>query len=346
MGSGAAAPIAADFGGAAAPLSAPLMAGASAAIPNAAAGFPGAAGLPVTGDILTASAPSLLPTGASADMLAQGAMPTAVPDVSGWGTAFPGVTAPPGATPAYGAATDPNAAPPTAQQGLDYINQQFAAQGYAPFNPAEVATYDPALAKTWAQAQQLGTYTPKQPPSFFDQATQGLTSTMNNPWTRLGLAAAPLAIGLSGIGQKLPASAQQAQANYAALANQGANLNPSQQAVLGQMRQNLTNQWKQTLFNQGVQAGRGGVPMSTQWPQIAGLIDQQVSAAAQQMIQQNISNALQGNAGLVQLANLQLQEDRNFQQTLQNATRALGLAAGLGGTTKTVTTTTTGAPTM
>jgi len=167
-------------------------------------------------------------------------------------------------------------------------------------------------------------------------ATSALTSALNSPWTRVGLAAAPLAIGLSGIGTKLPASALAAQANAQALANQGGNLNPAQQAVLSNMRQNLTNQWRQTLFNMGVQnPGR-----DTRWPQIMAQIDTQVAAASQQMIQQNISNALQGDAQLIQLANLQMQEDRNFQNTLTNATKALGTAAGLGGTTRTVTTTT------
>jgi hypothetical protein len=319
---GSAAPVAADFGGTAVGATAPLEAGASAAIPNPSMGFAG--GFPASGDVLTASAPSILPGGT--DALTYGFSPTD-PATMGWVS---------GMLPAYGAAPAATTAPPTAQQGLDYIYSQ---PGLGPYDPTTAQAQ-----AAWEDAQKVGTYTPKPPapqPGFFDAATQGLQSVEQSPWTRLGLAAAPLAVGLSGIGTKLPASAQQAQANYAALAAQGANLNPSQQAVLGQMRQNLTNQWKQTLYNMGVQAGKGGVPQSTQWPQIAGMIDQQISAAAQKMIQQNIQNALQGNAGLVQLATLQMQEDRNFQQTLQNATRALGLAAGLGGTTRTVTTTTT-----
>jgi hypothetical protein len=206
-----------------------------------------------------------------------------------------------------------------------------------PMNPT--GAYNPATAGLYDAVNVPGNYSPTTPAS--PSLTQQLTGALSSPWTKLALAGAPLAIGLSGIGQKLPASAQAAQANAQALANQGANLNPSQQAVLSQMSQNLTNQWKQVLYNQGVMPGKGGVPMSTQWPQIQALIDQQVSAAAQQMIQQNIQNALQGDQQLINIAQLQMKQDQAFQNTLQNATRALGTAAGLGGTTKTVTTTTT-----
>lgn len=334
----AAAPLAADFGGTAAATSAPLAAATSTAVPNPAMGFTGATGFPATGDVLTAAAPSILP---SADALAAGAMPTpagADPFATGsWGGTGGGLIAglPYGAADPNAAAAPPPAAAPNAS-GLIYdpTTDTYTMAAGAPISGAGTAGAVPGAAPA-AAAQ----------PSWFDSATKTLQSVESSPWTRLGLAAAPLAIGLSGMHQSLPASAQQAQANYAALAAQGANLNAPQQAVLAQMRQNLTNQWKQTLFNQGAMAGKGGVPLTTQWPQIAAYIDQQVAASAQQMIQQNIQNALQGNAGLVQLANLQMQEDRNFQNTLQNATRALGLAAGLGGVSKTVTTTTTGAPT-
>lgn len=336
MGSGIEAPIAADFGGAAAPNTVPLAAGASAAVPNPAAGFAG--GFPASTDALTASAPSIL---AGGDMLAQGATPgadpfAAVDTASGWGGyAAPGVAPIGAAPPAYGAA-DPTAPAPTAQEGLDYIYSQ---PGLGPYDPNTAATQD-----AWANAMKTGTYTPTPAgaaPSAFDSATKGLSSALSSPWTKVGLAAAPLAIGLSGIGTSLPASAQAAQANATALAAQGGNLNPAQNAVLAQTRQNLTNQWKQTLYNMGVQAGKGGVPMSTQWPQIQASIDQQVALQAQTMIQDNIKNALAGDQQLISLAQLQMQQDRNFQQTLMNVTRALGTAAGLGGQTRTVTTTTT-----
>ena len=327
---GSAAPVAADFGGTAAATSAPLAAGASAAVPDLSAGFAGTTAFPAGGDILTQATPSILPGG---DALAAGGMaatpatwdPFAPLDAGSWAS----YGAPPAAmTPAaYGEA--PAAAPPPT------ATSPYTAMAQGEGIGANVVQ-DPSI-QNYATATQASP-SPYSGPS----ATDTLTSTLNSPWTKLALAGAPLAVGLSGITQKLPASAQAAEANARALASQGGNLNPAQQAALAQSRQNLTNQWKQTLFNQGVMAGKGGVPMSTQWPQIAALIDQQVKAQAQQMIQDNIKNALAGDQQLIALAQLQMQQDKNFQNTLMSATTALGRVAGLGGDKQTFTITPTG----
>ncbi len=157
--------------------------------------------------------------------------------------------------------------------------------------------------------------------------TSMLSDTLKSPWTRLGLAAAPLALTLARGESSLPPQTDAAVSNATALANQGANLNSAQQATIAQMRQDLINQYRQVLFNQGVQ----NPEKDTRWPQMLAQIDSQVTAATQQMIQQNIQNSLAGDQQLIQIAGLQMQADQNFSNALLNATKALGTAAGLGG---------------
>lgn len=159
-----------------------------------------------------------------------------------------------------------------------------------------------------------------------------LTGALKSPWTKLAIGAAPLALTLARGEPSLPSQIGPAQANAAALASQGANLNTSQNSVLQQMRQDAVNAARQAMFNQGVTNPEA----DSRWPQYVAQIDSQVSAAAQQMIQQNIQNSLAGDQQLIQIANLQMQSDQAFTNNLVRATTALGSAAGLGGGLKLV----------
>jgi len=173
---------------------------------------------------------------------------------------------------------------------------------------------------------------------IFSGLTDKLGGVMSSPWTKLALGAAPLALTL-GMGEgKLPAAAQQLQQQAAVLSAQGQSdlaaaragqLNAGQTAQLAQMRQDLTNQWRQTLYNQGVT----DVSKDARWPQIEAQIDAQVTQQTATMIQQNITNALaetgQAAQALTAIAQMQLSEDQQFTNNLINATKSLGLAAGL-----------------
>jgi len=174
-------------------------------------------------------------------------------------------------------------------------------------------------------------------PSLADK----LGGALSSPWTKLAVGAAPLALALGMGQQQLPTSAQQLQGQATALSQQGqadlasaraGNLNAGQTAVIGQVRTDLTNQWRQTLFNQGVQ----DPTKDARWPQIEAAIDSQVTQQTAQLIQQNITNALaetgQASAALTSIANMQFQADANFTNSLINATKSLGLAAGSGQT--------------
>ena len=179
-------------------------------------------------------------------------------------------------------------------------------------------------------------------PSFgVPTLTDKLGGALNSPWTRLAVGAAPLALALGMGQQQLPTSAQQLQGQATALSQQGqadlasaraGNLNAGQTAVIGQTRNDLTNAWRQTLFNQGVQ----DPTKDARWPQILNDIDSKVTAQTAQLIQQNITNALaetgQASAALTSIANMQFQADQNFTNSLINATKSLGLAAGSGQT--------------
>ncbi len=159
----------------------------------------------------------------------------------------------------------------------------------------------------------------------------------------LGLGAAPLAATLIKGESPLPPQAAQLSANNAniqATANsylagvQNNTPTPPQAAALATMQQQLTNQWAQTLFNQGVTNPQS----DTRWPQIQAQIDQQVTAAAQSMIQTNLQAALglsgQASGNLIALANMQIQQDTAFQNSITEATKALGTVAALGAASK------------
>jgi hypothetical protein len=178
--------------------------------------------------------------------------------------------------------------------------------------------------------------------------TGALGDALKSPWTRLALGAAPLALTL-GMGEaQLPASAQALQGQAAALQAQGltdlsnANkgiLNPGQTAVLSGVKNDLTNKWLQTLYNQGVQ----DPTKDARWPQIQAVIDAEVTKQSAALIQQNITNALQetgqASTALISIAQMQMNADTNFTNSLIGATKALGLAAaGRSGQTVTVST--------
>lgn len=176
--------------------------------------------------------------------------------------------------------------------------------------------------------------------------TSGLSSALSSPWTKLAIGAAPLALALARGEPSLGSAGQQAQQDANALAAYGqqqlalgtsGQLTPAQSAVIAKMQQDLTNQWRQVLFNQGVQ----DPTKDGRWPEILATIDTQVTAATQQMIQQTIQNGLtalgQGGQQLATISAQQLQADTNFTNTLVNATKALGTTVAGGSTVKLVT---------
>lgn len=138
---------------------------------------------------------------------------------------------------------------------------------------------------------------------------------------------APLGLTLARGEPGLPGQVGPAVANATALAQQGGNLNAAQNATIQNMRQDLVNASRQALFNQGVQNPEA----DTRWPQMLTQIDNQLVAATQQMIQQNIQNSLAGDQQLLQIAQLQMQSDQAFTNNLVRATAAMGTAFGMGG---------------
>jgi hypothetical protein len=154
----------------------------------------------------------------------------------------------------------------------------------------------------------------------------------------LALGAAPLALTL-GMGQpSLPAAAQASQAQANQLSQMGlqgvqqANagiVNPGQAAQLASDRADLTNQWLQTLKNQGVQ----DPTKDSRWPQIQQLIDQKITAETGTMLQQNLQTALaetgQAASSLNAVASMQMQSDQAFTNNLIGATKSLGTVAAL-----------------
>jgi len=192
--------------------------------------------------------------------------------------------------------------------------------------PAEGAA--PVAAATPAPA---GAPASLQSPSF--------TSTMSSlaPYARIAAAVAPLGVAMLRGQPQLPAAAQQAAANAQGLAafgqqqlaaGQSGQLNAGQAALIANMRNDLTNSWRQTLFNMGVQNPEA----DTRWPQIEALIDSKVTAQTEQMLQQDITNGLNtigaANGTLNQVAQLTMQADANFTNALVNAAKALGFAFG------------------
>ena len=196
---------------------------------------------------------------------------------------------------------------------------------------SDTAAAAPTFAQTDAELTGGITGTGGAAPAAAGGGGGGLTDTLSgiikSPWTKLAVGAAPLALTLARGEPSLPPQIAAAQANAQQLAQQGGNLNASQNSVLQQMKQDATNAARQAMFNQGVQNPEA----DSRWPQWVAQIDSQVSAAAQQMIQQNIQNSLQGDAQLIQIAQLQMSSDQAFTNNLIRATTAMGTSFGLGG---------------
>lgn len=168
----------------------------------------------------------------------------------------------------------------------------------------------------------------------------GIPGVSNMQLATLALGAAPLALTLAQGQPQLPSSAQALQGQANALSAQGqadlaaaraGQLNAGQTAQLGIMQQNLTNQWLQTLKNQGVL----DPTKDSRWPQIQAQIDQQVTAATAQFLQQNMTNALaetgQAASALTSIAQMQVTQDQNFTNNLIGATKSLATVAALAG---------------
>jgi hypothetical protein len=168
-------------------------------------------------------------------------------------------------------------------------------------------------------------------------ATSTLGSVLSSPWTKLAVGAAPLALTLGMGQQQLPASAQALQAQALQMQQTGLTnlsqaqagvMNAGQTAQLGQMRSDLTNQWLQTLKNQGVQ----DPTKDARWPQIQAAIDAQVTQQTATLVQNNINAALaetgQAASALNSIAQMQMTSDQQFTNNLIGATKSLGVAAG------------------
>ena len=225
-----------------------------------------------------------------------------------------------GATTGFAAQTSPTTGVATAAPGA--TPSGFAATD-AELSGATTGTAPTATTTTAAPAT----------PSLTDK----LGGVLNSPWTRLGAGLAPLGLALARGEPKLPPQAQQAQGlagqvgafgSQQLAAGQAGTLNPGQQALINNMRNDLTNKWRQTLFNQGVQ----DPSKDSRWPQIEAQIDAQVTQQTQTMIQQTIQNGLQatGQASgvLTNIANTQMASDNQFTTNLVNATKSLGTAVG------------------
>jgi hypothetical protein len=154
----------------------------------------------------------------------------------------------------------------------------------------------------------------------------------------LALGAAPLALTLARGEAQLPPQAGQLAANNQNLSNfanqelasvSANQLTTGQAAQIAQQTQTLQNQWRQALFNQGVQ----DPSKDSRWPQIQAQIAQTETAASQAMIQTNLNAAL-GASGLasqnlIALANMQIQQDTAFSNAIAEATKALGIVAAM-----------------
>jgi hypothetical protein len=205
------------------------------------------------------------------------------------------------------------------------------AGGGATSTPAGFASTDAELS-----GGITGAGTPATSGGGFSSLVQGAGGWGNI--AKWGLAGAPLALTLAMGQGGLPSGAAALQQQAAALSASGqtdlaaaraGKLNAGQTAVIAQSRQNLENQWRQTLYNQGVT----DVSKDARWPQIEATIDAQVTAQTAQLIQQNMTNALaetgQAASALTSIAQMQLSQDQNFTNNLIGATKTLGLAAGL-----------------
>jgi hypothetical protein len=123
-------------------------------------------------------------------------------------------------------------------------------------------------------------------------------------------------------------------------------ISPAQAASIDVWKQNQYNALRQQIANQN--PGSPNVETSSEWVQGKNQIDQQALAQQTQMVNQLISTAFQAataaNAAvstsanvsaqfdslLMQAAQLQVQQDTNFQNAVGSALQAFGLIAGLG----------------
>lgn len=206
----------------------------------------------------------------------------------------------------------------------------------------------------------LGSVAPGLDTSGIDTAASNFSKSVGNDVSNLGSSSAPaVSASSSGISKlaplvplgniayqaisgpgKLPSQATGLEAAGAVTApliatekqslaegNSG-QLTPSQQATIAQYRQNAQNQLIQQLANSGVTDYKN----DSRYIQGMQQIEQQAIAQQQQYIQQAIQNgfsaagAAAGN--LSQVANEQLQQDKDFNESLTGALSSLGQLAG------------------
>jgi len=195
-----------------------------------------------------------------------------------------------------------------------------------------------------------------------------ITSTLSNPLVQLGVPAAFLGYNLLKGPAPIPPQAQQAVTNAqnqlgplqglasqnVPLFNQTAanDLNLANNFQISPQQAAALQTWKQDQYNQLIQQIANQQPgvdyrQTSEWVQGKNQIDQQALGQQVQMINQLISTAFQSasaaNAGvstsanvtaqfdatLMQAAQLQVQQDQNFQNAVGSALQAFGLIAGL-----------------
>src|SRR5262249_769252 len=111
---------------------------------------------------------------------------------------------------------------------------------------------------------------------------------------------------------------------------QAGQLSPAQLAQVDIFRQNALNQLRQ----QYASAGRPNYQQDSSYLYGVQQIEQQAVAMQQQFIDSMIKNGLSAAGGattaLNQVAQMQIQEDRNFQQAIGDAVKAFGYVMGAG----------------
>lgn len=223
-----------------------------------------------------------------------------------------------------------------------------------------VAALDPNAAEASAVAPDAaaGAITPAAAPAAAPAASGGglgatIGNALNSPITKaaeLGLPLGFLAYNAIKGPNPIPGQAQQAVNNASVAAgnvplfNQSAaqdltlanqyQVTPGMQADLDTQKQNAYNQLYQQLANQGI----SNPSQSSQWIQGKQQIDQQIEVVKGKMVQQLVQQAVstQGaatsatsaaDATLMQAAQLQVQQDQNFQNAISSALQSFGMVA-------------------
>jgi hypothetical protein len=238
-----------------------------------------------------------------------------------------------------------------------FVGQLNAEGGLAPDVSSALATAPATPAAPAAPAAES--------PSLLSKAA-GIAS---NPLVQLGVPAAMLGYNLIKGSAPIPPQAQEAvnnaKAQLAPLQNAATQnvplfnktaaddlnlansfqISPAQAAAIATWKQDQLNALRQQIANQN--PGSPNIESSSEWIQGKNQIDQQALAMQVQMVNQLISTAFQASSAanaavstsanvsaqfdstLMQAAQLQVQQDTNFQNAVGASLQAFGLIAGL-----------------